>query len=60
MSALFLLPDKVVELIDLLLVVVRQRVLLALLAFDEGRFHLRSVYLRIAYLGPSKTSCVPP
>lgn len=33
-------PDQVVELINLLLVVVRQRVLFTLLAFDEGRFYL--------------------
>lgn len=34
------LPDKVIELINLLLVVVRQRVLLSVLAFDESSFNL--------------------
>lgn len=37
------LPDEVIELINLLLVVMRQRVLLAPLAFDEGGFHLNRV-----------------
>lgn len=40
---IFLVPDEVVELIDLLLVVMRQSVLLALLALDERRFYLRRV-----------------
>lgn len=35
------LPDKVIELINLLLVVVRQRVLLSVLAFDESSFNLK-------------------
>lgn len=35
------LPDEVIELINLRLVVVRQCVLLPLLAFDEGCFNLR-------------------
>lgn len=39
----FVIPDEVVELINLLLVVVHQRVLFPLLAFDERRFYLRSL-----------------
>ena len=37
------LPDEVIELINLLLVVVRQCVLLSLLAFDEAGFNLNRV-----------------
>lgn len=37
----FEIPDEIVELINLLLVVVSQRVLLPLLAFDECRFYLQ-------------------
>lgn len=43
----FEIPDKIVELINLLLVVVGQGVLLPLLAFDEYRFHLRIVYCEL-------------
>ena len=39
------LPDEVIKLINLRLVVVRQRVLFSLLAFDEGCFNLRRVGL---------------
>lgn len=38
------LPDEVIELINLLLVVVRQCVLFSFLAFDEGGFNLKSVH----------------